>query len=110
MRSHVNSRWFLYRKYIDNTLHMLMPSTFIPLYSMVTFTRIRYHKVVLQWKWQNRVINAGLVTFGCIMTCWGTYLLIKYFPQIIKNETFTQLAFHFSTMRFQSPRNFKNFL
>ncbi|XP_056422873.1 kynurenine 3-monooxygenase isoform X3 [Hyla sarda] len=106
MRSHVNSKWFLYRKYIDNFLHMLMPSTFIPLYSMVTFTRIRYHKVVLRWKWQNRVINAGLVTCGCTMTCCGIYLLIKYLPQISKKETFTQLALHLPSIRFLSLPNF----
>ncbi|XP_075125617.1 kynurenine 3-monooxygenase [Leptodactylus fuscus] len=41
MRSHVNSRWFLYRKYIDNVLHMLMPSTFIPLYSMRAFSVVK---------------------------------------------------------------------
>lgn len=106
MRSHVNSRWFLYRKYIDNTLHMLMPSTFIPLYSMVTFTRIRYHDVVLRWKWQNRVINSGLVTCGCVMTCCGIYLLIKYLPQIMKKETFTQFEFPLPTLRFLSLPSF----
>lgn len=35
MRSHVNSRWFLFRKYLDNILHRLMPRTIIPLYTMV---------------------------------------------------------------------------
>ncbi|XP_040285233.1 kynurenine 3-monooxygenase [Bufo bufo] len=104
MRSHVNSKWFLYRKYIDSTLHMLMPSTFIPLYSMVTFTRIQYHKVVLRWKWQNRVINAGLVSFGCAMMCCVTYQLLKNLPHI--KETFTQLAFHLPTVRFLSLPNF----
>ncbi|KAM4040590.1 kynurenine 3-monooxygenase isoform 1-T1 [Anomaloglossus baeobatrachus] len=106
MRSHVNSKWFLFRKYIDNILHLLLPRTFIPLYSMVTFTRIRYHKVVLRWKWQNKVINAGLVTFGCSMACCGTYFLIKYLPEIIKKEAISQLSVSLPSVRFCSLPNF----
>uniref|UniRef100_A0A6I8P8C7 Kynurenine 3-monooxygenase n=1 Tax=Ornithorhynchus anatinus TaxID=9258 RepID=A0A6I8P8C7_ORNAN len=55
MRSHVNSRWFLFRTYLDRVLYALMPSTFIPLYTMVSFSRIRYHEVVMRWRWQNKV-------------------------------------------------------
>lgn len=35
MREHVNSTWFIFRKHIDNFLHTLMPSTIVPLYTMV---------------------------------------------------------------------------
>jgi len=35
MRSHVNSRWFLLRKAIDNLLCELLPRTWVPLYTMV---------------------------------------------------------------------------
>ena len=35
MRAHVNSRWFIFRKNIERLLHAIMPSTFIPLYTMV---------------------------------------------------------------------------
>uniref|UniRef100_A0AAY4EJ60 Kynurenine 3-monooxygenase n=1 Tax=Denticeps clupeoides TaxID=299321 RepID=A0AAY4EJ60_9TELE len=55
MRAHVNSRWFLFRKYLDNALHFVMPQTIIPLYTMVTFTRTRYHEAVEHWRWQNKV-------------------------------------------------------
>uniref|UniRef100_A0A673XCR3 Kynurenine 3-monooxygenase n=1 Tax=Salmo trutta TaxID=8032 RepID=A0A673XCR3_SALTR len=57
MRSHVNSKWFLFRKYIDNFLHIIMPRTIIPLYTMVTFTRTRYHEAVKRWHWQDKVRN-----------------------------------------------------
>uniref|UniRef100_A0AAY4EHL8 Kynurenine 3-monooxygenase n=1 Tax=Denticeps clupeoides TaxID=299321 RepID=A0AAY4EHL8_9TELE len=50
MRAHVNSRWFLFRKYLDNALHFVMPQTIIPLYTMVTFTRTRYHEAVEHWR------------------------------------------------------------
>lgn len=35
MRAHVNSSYFLFRKYLDNFLHFIMPKTIIPLYTMV---------------------------------------------------------------------------
>ncbi|XP_065606714.1 kynurenine 3-monooxygenase isoform X2 [Cyrtonyx montezumae] len=76
MREHVNSTWFIFRKQIDNLLHILMPSTIIPLYTMVTFSRIRYHEVLQRWKWQEKIINRGLFVMGAAgLGC--TYLLIK---------------------------------
>uniref|UniRef100_A0A3B4ZAX0 Kynurenine 3-monooxygenase n=1 Tax=Stegastes partitus TaxID=144197 RepID=A0A3B4ZAX0_9TELE len=57
MRAHVNSKWFLFKKYVDNLLHFLMPRTIVPLYTMVTFTRTRYHEAVERWHWQNKVIH-----------------------------------------------------
>lgn len=83
MREHVNSTWFIFRKHVDNLLHALMPSTIVPLYTMVsqpvlphlcelllpgfgvvtfssnpsqvTFTRIRYHEALQRWRWQTKV-------------------------------------------------------
>uniref|UniRef100_U3J2X4 Kynurenine 3-monooxygenase n=1 Tax=Anas platyrhynchos platyrhynchos TaxID=8840 RepID=U3J2X4_ANAPP len=78
MREHVNSTWFIFRKRVDNFLHALMPSTIIPLYTMVTFSRIRYHKALQHWKWQKkvRIINRGLFIMGAA-GLGGIYLLIK---------------------------------
>ncbi|XP_067404894.1 kynurenine 3-monooxygenase isoform X3 [Emydura macquarii macquarii] len=104
MRAHVNSKWFLFRKYVDNFLHLLMPSTMIPLYTMVrpaflspacppglfsvltvlcnpvqvTFTRIRYHEALQRWKWQNKVINKGLFIIGAAAALGGSCLLINW--------------------------------
>uniref|UniRef100_A0A8C0XQI8 Kynurenine 3-monooxygenase n=1 Tax=Castor canadensis TaxID=51338 RepID=A0A8C0XQI8_CASCN len=78
MRSHVNSWQFLLQTSIERFLHALMPSTFIPLYTMVTFSRIRYHEAVLRWHWQNKVINRGLCVFGSLMAMGGVYLLVSY--------------------------------
>ncbi|XP_004619072.2 kynurenine 3-monooxygenase [Sorex araneus] len=77
MRAHVNSRWFIFRKNIEKFLHAIMPSTFIPLYTMVTFSRIRYHEAVLRWHWQKKVINKGLLFFGTLTAVGSTYLLIR---------------------------------
>ncbi|XP_061601957.1 kynurenine 3-monooxygenase-like [Cololabis saira] len=82
MRAHVNSRWFLFRKYVDNLLHVLMPKTIVPLYTMVTFTRTRYHETVERWQWQNKVINRGLLFGAAGAVAGGSYLLIKNPPDI----------------------------
>lgn len=76
MRSHVNSRWFIFQKNIERCLHALMPSTFIPLYTMVTFSRIRYHEAMLRWQWQKKVINTALFFFGTLVALSTTYLLL----------------------------------
>ncbi|EGD73971.1 kynurenine 3-monooxygenase [Salpingoeca rosetta] len=60
MRDLVNSSWFLFRKKVDNVLHWLMPNTFIPLYTMVTFTRIPYATVIAANEKQKKVVNVGL--------------------------------------------------
>ncbi|XP_007940908.2 LOW QUALITY PROTEIN: kynurenine 3-monooxygenase [Orycteropus afer afer] len=78
MRAHVNSRWFIFQKNLERCLHAIMPSTFIPLYTMVTFSRIRYHEAVLRWHWQKKVINKGLFFFGTLIAISSAYLLIHY--------------------------------
>ncbi|KAG7512897.1 hypothetical protein JOB18_042487 [Solea senegalensis] len=84
MRAHVNSKWFLFRKQVDSILHFFMPKTIIPLYTMVTFTRTRYHKAVERWQWQNKVINHGLLISATGAAVGSAYLLIKNPPNINK--------------------------
>ncbi len=70
MRSHVNSRWFLLLKTMDSILHWLLPRVFIPLYSMVAFSRIPYHQVVLRSQRQRRLITIAMVTSGVsVLVC-----------------------------------------
>ncbi|KAM6217442.1 kynurenine 3-monooxygenase [Rhynchocyon petersi] len=80
MRAHVNSRWFIFQKNIERCLHALMPSTFIPLYTMVTFSRIRYHEAVLRWHWQKKVISKGLLLFVTLIAISSTSLLVRHMP------------------------------
>jgi len=63
MRSSVNSNIFLAKKVLYNFLHWLMPSRVIPLYTMVTFSRIPYHTVIERNRWQERVINTTFLFF-----------------------------------------------
>ena len=78
MRSHVTSPLFLIRKRIDNALHYLFPSLFIPLYSMVAFTRIPYRRVVERHNVQQTVIRRGL--WGLSFASLGLlgYLIFKF--------------------------------
>ena len=62
MRSHVNSLAFKLRKKVDNFLHFLFPNSFVPLYTMVAFTRIPYSRVVARDRWQKKLVNTGLFT------------------------------------------------
>ena len=56
MRDLVNSKWFLFRKKIDNMLHGMLPSVFIPLYTMVTFSQIPYATVINKHKQQSSLV------------------------------------------------------
>lgn len=51
----VNHSSYKMRKKFDLFLNKWMPNTWIPLYSMVTFTRIPYSQVVENRKWQDKV-------------------------------------------------------
>uniref|UniRef100_A0A8D3E108 Kynurenine 3-monooxygenase n=1 Tax=Scophthalmus maximus TaxID=52904 RepID=A0A8D3E108_SCOMX len=89
MRAHVNSKWFLFRKHVDNFLHFLMPKTLVPLYTMVTFTRTRYHQALERWKWQDKVRNfcIFLYTIYIQLYCINRPLLISrsiYLKKLLK--------------------------
>lgn len=55
MRDLVNQWSFLVRKKFDNVLHKLFPNMWVPLYTSVTFSRMRYHACIRNKKWQDRV-------------------------------------------------------
>lgn len=87
MRSKVLSRTFLLRKYIDNFLHALLPRTFIPLYSMVAFTRIPYHEVARRHRRQQKWVDKGLLLLAagaaggvfCFLFWWsGAIVPLRY--------------------------------
>ncbi|CAG2110294.1 unnamed protein product [Medioppia subpectinata] len=76
MRDLVNSRSFLVRKKLDQWLNTLFPRSWIPLYSMVTFTRIPYERCVKDRQWQDRVISrAGKV---CLVSFIGAFFYVTY--------------------------------
>jgi kynurenine 3-monooxygenase len=69
MRDLVNSRWFLFRKKIDNMLHSVLPSVFIPLYTMVTFSQIPYANVINKHKQQSALVHNNNPLLPIILRC-----------------------------------------
>ena len=65
---------------IKSYLSILMPRTFMPLYAMVTFTRIPYATAV-QWShWQDRVVSRGLKLAGLSTFVVAVLLVYRYLP------------------------------
>lgn len=64
MRDHVASPVFLMKKRAEKALHRLFPRAFVPLYSMVTFSRVPYGEAVAragrQWTTVRRVGTAAV--------------------------------------------------
>lgn len=74
MRDHTGSRWFLAKKQFEKMLARVMPGWFVPLYSMVTFSRTPYGEAVerdrRQWRWVKGVgALMMLVVVAVILWC-----------------------------------------
>ena len=87
MRSHVNSRIFILFKYLDKLLHLFLPRLYVPLYSMVAFTRIPYHQVVMRNQRQRWIVMTTLKVAGVVVLVWlggvmfkwsGAYFSLRY--------------------------------
>lgn len=64
MRDHVNSKLFVLRKHFDDLLHWAFPESWIPLYTMTTFTQIPYHKVIEKSKRQDKIVRLTMNGFA----------------------------------------------
>ncbi|CAI2178677.1 6115_t:CDS:2 [Funneliformis geosporum] len=77
MRSNVVKPWFLLRKRIEETLYWLFPTgSIVPLYTMVSFSTIRYSEAVQRWKRQGfllNVIGMSLLTAGTAASIYIGY-------------------------------------
>lgn len=67
MRDRVASRGFLLGKAMGRVLHRLMPATFTPLYTMVTFTSMPYAEARARWLRQRAIARRA---------AWGALVLI----------------------------------
>ncbi|XP_058940085.2 kynurenine 3-monooxygenase [Pocillopora verrucosa] len=76
LRSLVNSFWFLLERKAMYALNRLMPKTFIPLHTMVTYTHIPYHEVVKRNQWQEKMVRLLLMT-GSITGLAGLMVILK---------------------------------
>ncbi len=65
MRDRVSSRAFLFKKKVENLLHRLFPRWYLPLYTLVTFTRTPYADAVRRVPRQNLIV--GLLLAGIVL-------------------------------------------
>lgn len=67
MRDRVASPLFLVRKKFEKVLNLLMPETYIPLYPMISFTRIPYAKARERAHRQWRIVRAALAVLAAVL-------------------------------------------
>ncbi len=67
MRDLVGSRLFLLRKKWEIFLHRLFPAWYIPLYTLVSFTRIPYAEALRRAKRQDRIVRAALASIVLLL-------------------------------------------
>lgn len=67
MRDLVRKKSFLIRKYIDTFLYKRIPKTWIPLYSTIHFSRMRFRDCIANKQWQDKILRR---------TAWCTIFLI----------------------------------
>jgi kynurenine 3-monooxygenase len=75
MRDHVASRMFLAKKQSEKLLQRALPGWFLPLYSMVTFSRIPYGEAAARAARQWRIVGLVLWTVVIALVLMVTILL-----------------------------------
>jgi len=71
MRDRVASPAFLARKKLGRLLHRLFPRWFVPIYTMVTFTRIPYAEAVRRSGAQNRTLTIVAFAGAVALLAWA---------------------------------------
>ena len=75
MRDHVSSKSFLLKKRGEKLLHRLFPRWFVPLYSMVTFSRVPYAEATArarrQWLMLRRTLIGVLLVLFALALLYG---------------------------------------
>jgi kynurenine 3-monooxygenase len=67
MRDKTASRTFRAKKKLDHFLEAALPGIYLPLYAMVTFTRIPYAEAERRARIQDAIVYAGLITIAAIV-------------------------------------------
>jgi kynurenine 3-monooxygenase len=76
MRDKTASRVFRAKKKLDHLLEGLLPGIYLPLYTMVTFTRIPYAAAARRARLQDRLVYASLAVIVLIATLGACLLFI----------------------------------
>ena len=75
MRDKTASRTFRAKKKLDHLLEAALPGIYLPLYTMVTFTRIPYAEAKRRARIQNQIVYASLVAIAMSAVALIVYLL-----------------------------------
>lgn len=67
MRDKTASRRFRAKKKLDHALEAILPGIYLPLYSMVTFTRIPYAAAARRARLQDWIVYAALVAIAALL-------------------------------------------
>ncbi len=76
MRDRTGSRAFLLKKKGEKLMHRLLPGWYVPLYSMVTFSRIPYADAVDRSNRQHRVIRNVVVVIALLVVILVVRMLL----------------------------------
>src|SRR3989441_2153714 len=76
MRDKTASRAFRAKKKLDHFLEAALPGTYLPLYTMVTFTRIPYAKAARRARLQDFIVYAGLIV-AAVMLIAGVLVVLQ---------------------------------
>jgi kynurenine 3-monooxygenase len=69
MRDKTASRVFRAKKKLDHLLEAALPGTYLPLYTMVTFSRIPYAEAARRAQIQDRIVAVGLILALLMCLC-----------------------------------------
>jgi kynurenine 3-monooxygenase len=67
MRDKTASKAFRAKKKLDHALEAALPGIYLPLYTMVTFTRMPYAMAAKRARVQNRIVYVGLIVAALII-------------------------------------------
>ena len=67
MRDKTASKTFRAKKKLDHFLEAALPGIYLPLYTMVTFTRIPYAKAARRARIQDAIVYAGLIAIAALL-------------------------------------------
>jgi kynurenine 3-monooxygenase len=73
MRDKTASRAFRTKKSLDHLLEGALPGVYLPLYAMVTFTRMPYAKAGSRARLQDRIVYVGLIV---VATCVALMIML----------------------------------
>jgi kynurenine 3-monooxygenase len=71
MRDKTASKTFRAKKKLDHFLEATLPRIYLPLYTMVTFTRIPYAQAARRARIQDGIVYAGLILVGLLIAFLG---------------------------------------